>query len=167
MRIYLSPLIEDEFEEYYKLKCQDDNLFWTNYIKKPNKINIFDWCKNQLTRKEREIFLVKRIGIDDVVGYAYIDYVDEADNTYEISYAISNIVMGQGYGTELVRLLTDYCYHKYGTINELHAWVLENNIKSQKCLLRNGWIETIEQKEIFFLPSKDIKLMKKFILGGD
>lgn len=164
MRIYLREQREDDFEEFYKLKCQNNNIFWTNYTSEPDRTKLSEWYKGQLNNSNRNLLLALGIDMDEVIGYGYIDVVDFSKGIYEISYAISNEFIGYGLGTELVKVLSDYCYTNYSNVNEIQAWVLDNNLKSKKCLLRNGWKQTNEKKDIYFNPLKVNEVMIKFKL---
>ena len=40
MDIFFERAIEEDFEKFYILKCDDENIFWTGYIKAPEKKSI-------------------------------------------------------------------------------------------------------------------------------
>lgn len=164
MRIYLREQSENDFEEFYKLKCQKNNIFWTNYTTEPDRSKLSEWYKSQLNNSNRQLLLALSIKDDVVIGYGYIDLVDSCKEIYEIAYAISKEFIGKGLGTELVKVLSDYCYANYNSVKEIQAWVLDSNIKSKKCLLRNDWKQTDEKREIYFNPLKVNEVMIKFKL---
>lgn len=150
----------EDFEVFYKLKCEKENIYWTNYINAPVKDKLFNWYKSELSKKDRYFLLAENLE-GEVVGYGYIDIKD--GETFEISYGISSNFTGLGLGRELVKSLEEKCYELFKEVNEIVAWILEDNIKSRKCLERNLWIETEELKEIYFEPEKQVKKMIKYI----
>ncbi|GAA0076324.1 hypothetical protein UT300005_07020 [Clostridium sp. CTA-5] len=159
MRIYLNNFNMENFKELYSIKCEKENIYWTNYINKPDEKKFYKWCLDQLKNKNRQIFIARDFKDDIAVGYGYIDL--KKDST-EISYAISSKFMGQGLGNKIVKLLIEYCIKNYKTIKKIEAWILENNIKSKKCILRNGLKETEEKRVIYFEPTDSITSMIKF-----
>lgn len=150
----------EDFEVFYKLKCEKENIYWTNYTNAPVKDNLFNWYKSELSKKDRYFLLAENLE-GEVVGYGYIDIKDEG--IFEISYGISSSFTGHGLGIKLVSCLEEKCYELFKSVKEIWAWVLKDNIRSRKCLENNKWKETEETKEIYFKPEEKLKKMIKYI----
>ncbi|MBW6409471.1 GNAT family N-acetyltransferase [Clostridium weizhouense] len=159
MEIYLSNLTRESFKEFFFIKCEKENIYWTNYSDKPNEKKFYKWCEEQLNNKNRQIFIARSINDDIAVGYGYIDFKKDS---IEISYAISSKFIGQGLGNDIVRLLVRHCIEKYKEVKEIIAWVFRDNIRSKRCLLRNNFKETGEIKIVYFRANKCITYMLKF-----
>lgn len=162
MEIYLSDFNEENFEEFYNIKCEKENIYWTNYLNTPNRSEFYNWCKKQLKNENRKILIAKNIDNNTVLGYGYIDFIEGKKDVIEISYAISSKVMGQGLGKDFVKLLVKYCTENYKKVETVEAWVLNDNKRSQRCLLSNNFKETNEAKKIYFKPNNCITHMLKF-----
>lgn len=170
MDIYLADFNENLFEEFYKLKCEKDNIYWTNHLNLPNRLKFLKWCKLQLKNKNRKILIANENKNDTVVGYGYIDFIEKDLEVVEISYAISEKFMGRGLGRKIVKALVNYCIQNHKKIQMIQAWVLKDNERSKRCLLSNNFNQTTEMKEIFFEPYKlNMHMIKYeyFVLGGE
>lgn len=162
MEIYLSDFNEESIEEFYNIKCEKENIYWTNYLNTPDKLEFYKWCEKQLKNENRKILIAKNIDNNSALGYGYIDVMEGEKNIIEISYAISSKFMGQGLGRDIVMLLVKYSIENYKKVEKVEAWVLKDNKRSQRCLLSNDFKETTETKEIYFKPNNCITHMIKF-----
>lgn len=154
------------FDEYYQLRCERENIYWTGYMEAPQRDKLKSWCTNQLKRNDRTFFLVKsRNSGNKVIGYVYID---RNESTIDISYAVGTNYTGNGLGSEIIYLATKYCKDTFKSIKELDAWVIYNNIRSIKCFTNNNWIESEKYKKIFLQSLNRYVIMRKYIyLVGD
>ena len=148
-----------DFDEYYKLKSDENNIFWTGWSDKPNYENIkkffIETINNLKTIKDRRIYLAYED--KKIVGYLYIDYVD--DDTFALSPAISSDYQGKGYGKELIGLGIKEGL-KLGFKN-MEAYVREDNIASQKCFEYNNAHKTDIYKNQYIENKKqEIKMIK-------
>lgn len=149
----------EKFDEFYKLKVDDSNVFWTGWANKPNYEKLKEFytkiINNLKTTKDRRIYLAYEE--NKCIGYIYIDYVDE--DTFALSPAISSEVQSKGYGKKLIGLGI-----KEGLnlgFKKMEAFIREDNIASQKCFEYNGAHKTDTYKEIYIEnQNKEIKMIK-------
>lgn len=155
----LKLVTKDDYDNFYKLKSDESNIFWTGWNDKPDYDNLKEFFNKTIDNlkdlKDRRIYLA--FDNELVIGYIYIDYVD--DNTFHLSPAIYSDYQGKGYGKELIRLGIKEGL-KLGYKN-MEAYIREDNIASQKCFEYNGAIKT-DKYELKFIPNlnKEIKMVR-------
>lgn len=159
--VVLIEIDVDGFEDFYKLKCEEENIYWTNYEKMPDKKQLLNWYKSQIKKNDRKFFLAKKKNYE-TIGYGYIDILDEKLRTVEISYGISSKFKGQSYGKRLVKSLVKYVEEFFKDIDIVIAWVFQDNEKSKSCLKKNEFSLTLEKKEVYFVQENKFKFMEKY-----
>lgn len=158
--------VREDFEFFFAIKSEEDNLFWCGYKDKPVRENLLAfWNRYVLDDMElesyseegsREIYIVQEE--DYPVGYLYIDYI--SDKEAELSIGISITKSGKGYGTKAIR-------EAVALLNAAElsaiAYIREDNDKSKKLFTKAGLHRTNEYREMI-LPfgeyDKSIKLYK-------
>lgn len=163
MRLELARL--EDFDKYYELKIEDSNVFWTGWKNKPDyevlRKFYFDKVVNLKTIKDRRIYLAYENNI--IVGYVYIDYVDE--NTFALSPAISANYQGKGYGKKLIKLAIQEGLNL--GFKNMEAYIREDNIASQKCFENNGAIKTNIYNNVYIENKNEyIKMYKYYYTMG-
>lgn len=123
-----------DFEGYYRLRCQPGNIAWTGYTAAPSREGLADWFGRQLKSDTRTIRLLMDDGA--VVGYIYSDILP--DGTVELGYGTDQDRRGQGLGRDIIRLFVEQMRAE-GRMHVI-AVVAENNVASQKCLAANGFV---------------------------
>jgi len=127
----------DNFEDYYQIRSEKKNLFWTGYEKAPEYDSFLNWFKNRLLDKNREIYL---LFIDKkCAGSLHIDYyIDYA----AIGYSIKTVYEGKGIGTllvnESIRIIKEEKVVR-SSLMSIKAWINCENIASQKIVIKNGF----------------------------
>ena len=151
----------DDFDEYYKLKSDESNIYWTGWSSKPDYDNLKKFFNKTITNiktnKDRRIYLAYED--NEIIGYIYIDYVD--DDTFALSPAISSEYQGKGYGKQIIGLGI-----KEGLnlgFKNMEAYIREDNIASQKCFEYNGAHKTDIVKNLYIEnKNQDIKMIKYY-----
>lgn len=159
--MFLSLAKLDEFDEFYKIKIEKNNIFWTGWANEPDYLklkNFYDNCiYNLKTIKDRRIYLAH--DKDAVVGYVYIDYVN--NDTFAVSPAISSNFQGKGLGKKLIELVIKEGL-KLGYKN-MEAFIREDNIASQKIFEFNGVHKTEIYKDVYIEnQNRNIKMYKYY-----
>lgn len=119
--------------------------------------------------KKKTIFL--GIYLDDhskkLVGVAEIFDVDDKVELVTIGYTLNESYWGKGIATKTVKLLLEYLFSEID-VNRVQAYVMPENVKSQKVLTRNSFIKegTIRQGYIWTGKGRiDLELYS--VLKGD
>ena len=102
--------------------------------------------------KGKEIFLGICLNSepDRIVGVAEMfDYSREV-NMITIGYRLNDSYWGKGIAAKTVKAMTEYLFNEIG-INRVQAFVMPENVKSQKVLQRNGFVKegTIRQGHVW------------------
>ncbi|WP_353093823.1 GNAT family N-acetyltransferase [Tissierella praeacuta] len=162
MRLIFKKCSEEDFEDFYILRSDKENVYWTGYDEKPDKANLRKWFTMQLKRKDRIMFIAKYDKLDEPIGYLYLDIVGNND-IIETGHGVNSEYKGKGIGTKIIKFALDYTKNQLKFINEVHGWIFEENIGSIKNVLKNGYYETKETKEVFLEGSNQYKKMKKYV----
>lgn len=132
--ITLEKAQPSDFNGYYRLRCQQDNIAWTGYTTSPEREGLMKWFEAQLVSNTRTIRLLKDDGA--VVGYIYEDLLP--DGGAELGYGTDMERRGQGLGKEILRLFVEQMRKLQRSY--IIAIVATNNVASQKCLEHNGFV---------------------------
>lgn len=162
MEIYLHKCALHDFENFYFLKCDEENIYWTGHKSKPEKQNLKEWFIEQLQRKDRIIFLARNNLNDEVLGYLYLDTCGKEEDIVEIGYGVHSKFKGKGIGTKIINFALKYTKNNLKLVNEVNAWILESNIASIKVVLKNGYLETDSTKDIFIASLDKEEIMRKY-----
>ncbi|AOR23417.1 GNAT family N-acetyltransferase [Clostridium taeniosporum] len=163
MKLIFKRCDEEDFEDFFILRSDDENIYWTGYDKKPNKNNLKNWYLKQLKRDDRLLFIVRSDETDEPVGYLYLDIVGDNHNIIETGHGVNSKYKGKGLGTEIIKFAIDYSKNELTFIDEVDGWILEDNIGSIKNVLKNGYDETDERKKIYVENLNTYKFLKKYV----
>ena len=157
MKFRKANLSEEDFDAFYRIKCDDNNVKWSGYDSKPDRDRLKLWFCDQIKSGTREIHFA--IVDNVVVGFYYImpisigiskqtyihTYISDisiplSDNQmsgFEIGYGILSNFSGMGLGTLMIK---DALTHTNGKITI--AYVSEKNAPSERVLMKNGFVKT-------------------------
>lgn len=130
-----------DFEDFYKLKSEPGNIFWSGFTEAPDYDGFKDLYKQWLTREDRTIIFLYIN--DDIAGYVTISFCD-VDNTVETAHGVLKDFSGRGLGKELIRYAVDYAQLEIPEADNIIGWIAESNIGSIKNVLVNGYTTTEE-----------------------
>jgi RimJ/RimL family protein N-acetyltransferase len=150
----------EDFEFFYDIKCEDDNLFWCGYVTKPDKKRLWAfWKQNIAENSLRDIYIA--VVNNQSVGYAYVDYHSESE--IELSLGVSSRVSGKGYGTGLILSLLEKYKDKYKYIT---AFVREDNIRSQRVFDKAGFV-CLKKTRMVNDENENVLVLNKWLYKGD
>jgi len=107
------------------------------------------WYQDCLSRKDRMLFICCHG--DTPIGQLRLDIQDDKGI---ISYSIGREYRNRGYGIEMARIGERMIRKQFPQIRVICAEIKQENAYSQKMLLKNGYVETMEKGHIVF--AKDI-----------
>ena len=88
-----------------------------------------------------------------LIGTCMIFNVDLQAKHGEIGYVLNADYWNRGYGTEIIKLISNYA-SKELKLHKLHARVVDRNIGSSKILEKNGFILEGNLKDYYFIDDK-------------
>ncbi|MDI7218269.1 GNAT family N-acetyltransferase [Leptospira santarosai] len=151
----------DNFDDYFELRCDENNIFWTGHEKAPNYEKLKSWYIQNIQRSDRLFFLFyvqKRI-----IGYLYADFVNEKQDSIEIGYGVHLRLNGKGYGTKIISFIKDLVIKSMPSIDLIKGWVATNNAGSVRVFIKNGFLKTNQTKSILFKKTGDNVLFEEYI----
>ncbi len=134
---YKNARIED-FEGFFKIKCDPQNVKWSGFSLPPNKVSLYYWYIANIKNLHRKIFLVWNDDIE-IVGFFYLDIISE-----RLCEATSSGVLteytNKGIGTKTLQWREEIAYQLGAEM--IQTWVSQNNIASYHRLEKLNWIKT-------------------------
>lgn len=130
-----SVSIED-FEDYYSIRSEKTNLFWTGYDKAPNIVKFKEWFKNRILEKDKTLYLL--ICNKKCIGSLNIDFYGDFAL---IGYSVKESYTGKGIGTFIVDNAIKILM-KHKEISLVKAWINFQNISSIKVIEKNKFFRT-------------------------
>ena len=107
----------DDFDFFYQVKANADNLLWTGYLAVPIRQNLYSWFMGQIVQQEfpmsRKIFVISEVNENDIVsktGYIYLDPID--NQIAKISIAVLESFSGRKIGRTALEQLFKIAYNK-------------------------------------------------------
>ena len=102
--VSLRPATIDDYDAFYAIKADANNIKWGGFDKAPQKDTFERWYKLQLKpNSKRKIFILQ---IENrIVGFSSVNFTEP--NEPELSYGVLSEEAGNGYGTEILKRTTD------------------------------------------------------------
>lgn len=142
---------ESHFEDFYRLRCDPQNVYWTGHTAAPGREGLRSWYMENLRKPSRTILLFH---CDDAIaGYLYIDAIETA--TWEVGYGVHSDLAGRGIGREIVHCAEQYVRDNVAPAGRLVAWIADTNVGSIRCVSRNGF-EVTEHTELRSLGGRSV-----------
>ena len=88
-----------------------------------------------------------------VIGTAMIFGVDKMANHGEIGYVLDDTFWGNGYGTQIVCMLTEYAFKELG-LRKIFARIVNVNVGSARVLEKNGYTLEAELKDYYMIDGR-------------
>jgi len=158
--IVIRKAAESDFDFFYLIKCEDDNIYWSGHTARPHRDTLYHFFSvnvlSQDISSKRTIFIAEEKPGGPCVGYLYFDPIERS--SAEISIGIMEAFSGRGYGRQAVCALCNLA--KSFGFRSIHALVREDNMRSQKMFQHAGF----ENSDVFrlqFIPNqnKEMKML--------
>lgn len=141
-----------QFEDYYKLKCQEDAILWSGFRNAPDKNKLLDHYKKIISKKSN-VLIFYLLDNNKIIGYAQGTILDQNS----VEYSATNIFkkfQGQGYLQDLSSLFLSRM--KELGFSKITGWASEKNRPAEFNLIFNKFIKTneFEERELPLLGGK-------------
>ncbi|HEX8563147.1 MAG TPA: GNAT family protein [Flavobacterium sp.] len=155
---------EQDFDAYYFLKSDEENIKWSGHEAAPDKERMLNWYLKNIKRNDRHFFLFwDREYFDHVVGYLYMDVVGQKSDTIDTGHGVHSNCGGKGYGTQIIGFALQYATENLPQIHHFQGWIANDNIGSIKNVLKNGYYKTNETKPVAFADG-EMKTFEKYMI---
>jgi RimJ/RimL family protein N-acetyltransferase len=160
-QIRIHKVEEADFDFFYLIKCDEDNIDWAGHSLRPLRDNLYRFfiaqIQHQDIHKDRTIYIVEEDPAGEKVGYLYLDPV--GTDAAEVSIGILKSFSGQGYGREAVRKLCDLA--RDSGFQYISAMVREDNLRSQRMFQHAGFQKTdMYQNKFIQNLNREVKMIR-------
>lgn len=156
----------DNFDDYFELRCDENNIFWTGHEKAPDYGKLKDWYIQNIQRSDRLFFLFYEDEIQKrIIGYLYTDFVNEKCDTIEVGYGVHLRLNGKGYGTKIISFIKDFAIEKMPSVSIIKGWVASSNSGSVRVFIKNGFLKTNKTRFIILKKTGDSVLFEEYIFA--
>lgn len=128
------------YDDYYRIRSQNKDLYWTGYAEPPDYRTFFNWYMERLGEADRHIYLI--YDHNECLGYLHIDY---CDNYAAIGYSVREGWEGRGIATTIVKeaiRLAEQKKESKESLAIITCWINEHNIASIRVVEKCGFRRT-------------------------
>ena len=152
-KVYISPMNMEDAEIYTKWL---NNANITQYLSIHNALVSIpgekDYIEN-FTKEEFHMCIVKKEN-DELIGNIALEHIDYKNGLGELGVFIGEEEnCGKGYGTEAIKLLTDYAFKEL-RLHNIYLRVYDLNDRAQKAYEKCGFKECGRLHEALFRKGK-------------
>ena len=155
---------EQDFDFYYKLKCDKENVYWSGHSNIPDKEKLREWYLTNIKRNDRFFFIFFNGEIaEDVIGYLYLDLVKGKSDLIDNGYGVYSAHTGKGYGTKILKYGIDYAKVHLPEIIYSQCWIMTDNIGSNSMVKKLGY-QKIDESKVITIADGFEKVLEKYLL---
>lgn len=152
----------DNFDDFYKLKSEPNNVFWSGFDSPPSYEAFKEHYKKELAREDRTIIFLYLE--DCIAGYIAIDFCKKSKVT-ETAHGVLSSFAGKGLGKKLIGYAVEYSKNNITDADYIIGWIAEDNVGSIKNVLSNGYTKTKEFEYRIFLQKTSKVRFDKYHLS--
>ena len=152
-RIYLSPMNPEDAETYTKWL---NNRQINQYLSVHNSLISINGEKEFLDKFSTQEFLLAIVkkDNDELIGNIGLEDINYKNGTGELGIFIGEeSCLGKGYGTEAIKLLTDYAFKEL-RLHSIYLRTYDFNERAQKAYEKCGFKEFGRRHESEFIDGK-------------
>ncbi len=135
--LLLKEVDESDYENYYLIRSEKENLFWTGYDTPPHKERFFNWFIDRIADQQKHLYLL--FDNEVCVGSLNVDFYDDY---VAIGYSTLTNHKGKGYATYLVAeaiRIADEAKTGNPELKKIIAWINYQNQASIRVVEKNGF----------------------------
>ncbi len=131
----LQKASEKNYDDYYNIRSEKKNMFWTGYTNAPDYDNFFKWYKTRIQDARKDLYLA--YCNSECVGSLNIDYYTDR---VMIGYSVKEKHEGKGLATFIVSQAIEIIEK---TENKtVQAWINQKNAGSIRVVEKNNFYKT-------------------------
>lgn len=153
----------DDFEDYYRIRCEYSDIFWMGHTSPPDYEMIKGVFSERLGTNvlsdvgDKIIYMAKKEN-DDTIGFVMLSLTNFG---IEIGISLFQKFQGLGLGTMIISKALAMS-HSFNL--PIYAQIRDDNTASQKIFLKNGFYRT-EEFEMKNYPKVGNVPFRKYIYG--
>jgi [ribosomal protein S5]-alanine N-acetyltransferase len=149
--LYLKPLSQEHAEMIHIFASKPNVKKYIGWQLKETQDETAEFVKTLMLRHEAGSHIYASVlekKSDRVIGTVMLFSFDKTANHGEIGYVLDDTAWGKGYGTQIVRLLSEYAFKEL-CLRKLYARVVNTNLGSARILEKNGYTIEAELKDYY------------------
>ncbi len=119
-RLILRDLLETDFQPFYDLCCQPEVTKFQDFLRVENEAKALEMLKeayfynNLIPRRSYSLAIIRKLG-EELIGWMGLGKSDDpAMGDMQFGYAIHPKYWGNGYMTEALHRVVDFCFRDLG-----------------------------------------------------
>lgn len=150
----------EDFDAFYKLKCQKDSVLWSGFEKGPEEEPFRQYVQDVLIdNPKNHLFLLKDSKTQEVMGYCQFN--EEADGIAEgRGSGLFKKYQGCGLASVMDTLLVGKA-REYG-MKYMYSWCSDKNVVSMNALIDSGFTKTAVFEERYLKVFEESHLFYKW-----
>lgn len=158
-KVTLSQIAESDLESLWQILSDDDNFQYnpdsasTSIAEAATKIKQIHF--NFREKKSITLGIFSNDSLNQLIGLLEITDINLQINALSLSFMLNREFSGKGYATAALNCITDYLFN-YIEVNRIQAFIMPNNLRSQRLLERCGFVKEGTIREGFLWPDKGI-----------
>ena len=159
MSVELKPTTADDYEEYYKIRCDHGDVYWNGYESAPDKETFRNIFLNRLGNTmlinpgDRRIYLIQNKG--ENVGFLQLI---KREDGIDIGYTVDERNHRKGYATSALEKGVGLAQK---IDDRVYVQIRDDNVASQGVALKCGFTRTDEYTEVDY-PNAGVVKLRKF-----
>lgn len=164
-RIRLLGATIDDFEDYYRIRCEPSDIYWMGHTSAPDYKMIYGVFSERLGSKtlsavgDKVIYMAKETN-NKTVGFTMLSMTDSGT---EIGISLFQKFQGFGFGTEIISETLFLALNHGATV---YARIRDDNIASQRIFIKNGFVRT-DQYEMKQYPQVGYVAFRTYVFKKD
>jgi RimJ/RimL family protein N-acetyltransferase len=143
MKIFGTLARLEDFDAFYELKCEDNNIHWSGHKNAPDRDKLLKWYRENIANPDRYFLMFFTDETrNDFIGYHYLDVVGPEKDTIDTGTAVLRRHGGKGYGTAMIKFGLEYAREHLPFIQGFQGWIASDNVRSIPMVLSNGYVKT-------------------------
>lgn len=158
-KVTLSQPAETDLESLWQILSDDENFRFnpeaasSSMAEAAAKIKQirFDFRE----KKSVTLGIFSNDNLNKLIGILQITDINPKIEALSLAFMLNREYIGKGYATAALNCVTDYLFN-YIEVHRLQAYVMPNNLRSQRLLERCGFIKEGTIRDGFYWPDKGI-----------
>ncbi|MBU1249445.1 MAG: GNAT family N-acetyltransferase [Proteobacteria bacterium] len=160
-RLRLAPVLESDLPTLFEWINDRELVLFNADFKPVSWEDHLHWFASVQARKDVELFSIREIENDQLIGTCQLRNIDLKHRQAELVIRIGvREKLGQGLGTEAVRLLCAYGFGELG-MHRIYLHVFYDNERAKRAYVRAGFVEEgiLRQASRIDGQFKDVRVM--------
>lgn len=159
-KIVVTDTREEDFEDYYLVRCSPGDIYWNGYEERPEKTSFRKLFMRRLSSspfqspEDRRLYLIKLKENEAWKTIGFTQLIRRQD-CVEIGYTIVEAYQRHGYATEALKQTVQLAKEH---MSRICVRIRDDNVASQGVALKNNFVPTDEYSVQKYPQAGEVKL---------